>query len=223
MSSYSPLFSDLPASRQDRWDGLAAFVGFWHHIDCPANDDLRTVPPTETRLEIALPPALMEWHTRFGQFIALRPECAHILPMNRLYSDNGALIIRSESVFEGRLEAKWGIPMADIAAEDPPVVSILRSRTYPCAESVSEFAIYCAMYDTISPALNEDRECDNETPFPTDGIQARFPPSFGIITTEMHEGGNWIALVSGTSWHLRRRKPDSMTDEFVRHEVRAKG
>ena len=177
---------------------------------------------TEARLHITLPSALVEWHMRFARFINRWSDRAFTIPMNRLEVQSGRLIIRSESVFNGMLNAKWGIPLTSIESDDPPVESILGERIYPCAERVSQFAIYCGVFDTINAHHTKELESDNETEFPSGGVKMEFPDSFGIIKTEFYEGSNWIALVSGTDWYVRRRL-DNQPDQFIKHELRTKG
>ncbi len=222
MKPYNPLFTHLPAERSERWDRLTEFAMFWHAVDCQAIDTMRPMLQTEARLHVTLPDALVEWHSRFGRFVNLWSDRAFTLPMNRLRIDNNVLILRTEAVFNGKLEAKWGIPVQHLENEDPPVVSILGDRQNACAAAVSEFAIYCALFDTINSRHTADIDCDNDVPFPEAGKRAHFPASFGIIKTEIYEGNNWLALVSGTDWYVRRRTP-SGADEFIKHELRTEG
>jgi hypothetical protein len=214
------LFTKIPAERHECWSRLAAFVAFWHRIDCPLIDDGQTVAQG-ANLDVTIPVAWIEWHSRFGRVINQTCERAFTLPIDKLRVEGGKLIVRSEAVFDGMLEAKWGIPLAQLDADDPPVVSVLGEREHPCAKTLSQFAIYCAVFDTINSHHTKQIDCDNESPFPANGKQMEFPHSFGVIRTEMYEGKNWLALVSGTDWYLRRRNVQTDTDEFVKHEVRA--
>lgn len=177
---------------------------------------------TEARLRIMLPDALVEWHMRFARFINLWSDRAFTTPMNRLVIQDGRLIIRSESVFNGMLVAKWGIPLTSIESDDPPVDSILGSRVYPCAERVSQFAVFCGVFDTINAYHTKTLDCDNEAEFPAGGVRMEFPESFGIIKTVLYESVNWVALVSGADWYLRRRL-ENETDQFIKHELRTQG
>lgn len=222
LNQYAPLFTTIPTDRQVCWDRLAAFARFWHRVDCPPLDYTRTMLETEARLHITLPDALVEWHTRFARFINLWSDRSFTTPMNRLAVEDGRLIIRTESVFNGMLTAKWGIPLTAIESDDPPVDSILGLRVYPCAQRVSQFAIYCGMFDTLNSRHLEAIACDNDAEFPAGGMKMEFPESFGIIKTEFYEGLNWIAMASGTDWYLRRHLADD-TEQFIKHELRTKG
>ena len=222
MNEYSPKFTEIPKDRTVCWERLEAFARFWHGVECPPIDYTRTMLQTETRLHITLPNALVEWHMRFARFINLWSDRAFTIPMNRLEIENGRLIIRSERVFNGFLEAKWGIPLTLIDTDDPPVESILGDRSYRCADRVSQFAIYCGFFDTINSRHVTDIAADNDIEFPEGGVKMEFPDSFGIIKTLCYEGINWIALVSGTDWYVRRRLGDG-TDQYVKHELRTNG
>lgn len=223
MRSYQPLFTELPPTRLERWDRLAEFAAFWHGVDCSAIDYTRPALQTETRLHVTLPRALVEWYERFSRFINLWSDRSFTLPINRIRIEDRTLILRSESIFNGIAEAKWGIPLVDIESDDPNVVCMLGSKHHLCAHSVSEFAIHCAMFDTINKRHAEEIPCENEIPFPAEGKKACFPESFGVIKTEMYEGTNWIALVSGTDWYVRQREPETGTDRFIKHELRTEG
>ena len=220
LDAYKPLFTQLPLTRQERWDRLAEFVAFWHGLDCYVIDGALRTPQFETGLHVALPTALIEWHARFGRFFNLYSLREFTLPIDRLYIDDGLLVVRSELVFEGKLEAKWGVLLNEIEDDDPRVVCRLHRRIHVCANSVSEFAIFCALFDTTTARLFDEIDCDNDFPFPVDGSKSHFPPSFGIIETEVYEGLGWIALVSGRDWYLRRRDRRSAIEHFVKHEVR---
>ena len=223
MLSYEPLFTEISSDRQDRWDCLTKFAEFWHGNDCQPLDDMQLLLQTEARLHVTLPVALIEWQTRFGRFINLWCDGAYTLPINKLRIEDGKLIVRTELVFNGMLEARWGVPLDQIGEADPQVLSILGDKVYPCAETISHFAIYCALYDSINSEFTEEMSCDNDYPFPSDGKKMQFPKSFGIIETEMYEGTNWISMVSGTDWYLRSRNVATNSDEFVKHELRTKG
>lgn len=221
MNTYLPLFTSLPASRQDRWDRLAQFAAFWHGTQCGGLDIAEARQSAEARLGFELPVSLLEWHTKFGRSFRLWSDRAVTLPIELLHMDNGVLILRTEAVFNGMLQAKWGIPVDSLQNDDPEVYSILGDTCYECAKSVSEFAIYCAIYDTVNSRHFEGVECDNDVPFPIDGTRTQFPDSFGIIKAMVHEGPNWIALTSGDDWYLRRRDGQTGEETLVKHEVRS--
>jgi hypothetical protein len=170
-----------------------------------------------------LPDSFFEWFMRFGRSSNSWCERGFNLPINKLCLHAGKLVIRTEVVFGGLMEAKWGIPVENLSLEDPPVVSILRERVYPCADRFSQFAIYCAVFDTVNSHHTKNLPADNEATFPADGKKMEFPESFGVIKTEMYEGGNWLALVSGADWYLRRKEADGQPDRFVKHELRTTG
>ena len=65
-------------------------------------------------------------------------------------------------------------------------------------ETFSHFAICCLAFDTVNSHLLRDREPENDVPFPADGVRMKFPDSFGVIVSEMHQGPNWIAMVSAS-------------------------
>lgn len=220
MKAYRPLFTQHPATRQERWDRLADFAAFWHGADCRSVDLTTARLDAEAKLGVALPAALIEWHARFGQFFNQWSDRACTLPIDRLRIDEGLLVVRTEPVFFGRHEVKWGIPVEDLNSEDPEIYSVLGDRCYECADSVSAFAIYCGLFDTVNSRHFDNVACDNDAPFPLDGFKAKFPDSFGIIKTMMYEGPNWLALTSGPDWYVRRRDIETGEDHFIKHEIR---
>ena len=215
MNSYTPLFTSLPDSADECWILLKRFVDFWHG---PVSDYER--PSTlSTELKVNIPEAYLSWQRLLPKQNEWSDR-AEILGMDRLRIENDRLVVRTESVFNGRLIVKWGIATDLLELPDPPVLSILADREYPCADKVSHFAIFCALFDTVNSHLSRDLPPENDYPFPEDGERAKFPDSFGVIDTEIHEGKNWLALVSGPSWYLRLKSPDG-ADRFIKHAVRS--
>jgi hypothetical protein len=221
-SDYTPLFTTVPTDRQECWNRLEVFIKFWHGVSCPPVDYTRSVLQTEARLHVTLPASFVEWYMRFGRFCNLWCERGFNQPIDELHLHAGKLIIRTERVFNGLLEAKWGIPIEDLQSDDPQVVSILRDRVYPCADHFSQFAVYCTAFDSMNSHHTKSLLPNNDIPFPAGGVKMEFPDSFGVIKSEMYEGRNWLAMVSGTDWYLRRRNSTDEPDEFVKHELRSK-
>ena len=165
-----------------------------------------------------VPDAYQRWQTIFPDHNEWCGRAENV-PLHKLAIENERLIIRRESVFNGMLVAKWGIDSDCLNDSNPPVVCVLGDRVHHCADRVSQFAVFCSLFDTVNSFFTKDAEPDNDHPFPTDGIAAEFPESFGVIKTEFYEGQNWVALASGSDWYLRTRSGD--VDRFVKHEIRS--
>jgi hypothetical protein len=206
---YHPQFTRLPTDREECWSKLAHFVEFWHKVSCDPANVTRDILRCEARLHVTLPEAVIEWHTRFSRFINLWDDIALTLPLDDLNVHQDTLVVRTEPVFKGLMDAHWGIPLEEIESPDPPVVLILQTRMHPCADRVSHFAVISAMYDTVMLARSEQHCVSSPPPFLSDGTKMEFPASFGIIETEMYEGRNWLALASGTDVYFRQRDPRS--------------
>ncbi len=223
MIDYQPQFTRLPADREECWSKLEHFVSFWHKISCSPTDVMREVLKSEARLHVTLPDALIEWHSRFSRYFNFWGDRGLTLPLDLLEIHAGMLVIRTELVFNGLLEAKWGIPLREIESSDPPVILNLRTRMHPCADHVSHFAVISTAYDTVMLSHHEQLSADNQTPFPSDGKKMEFPDSFGIIETAMYEGRNWLGLVSGKTCYLRQRDSKTGQDRFTKHELLNEG
>ncbi|QDU54892.1 DUF4272 domain-containing protein [Aeoliella mucimassa] len=201
---YRPLFTEIPTNRDECWARLARFAAFWHGHDGTPVSCGSLVDEVETRLELNLPAAVVEWHERFGRIEHLWCEADYSLAIDNLRVEEGKLVLRSEPMFGGMVEAKWVIPVAELGPDDPPVFFVLGKRQYPCADRFSQFAIYAAMVDTLSTTFPKEIAEVPGVPHPTDGTKMEFPDSFGVIDTEVFEGENWLALVSGNCYIKRR-------------------
>ena len=210
MNDYHPLFESIPSCRHECWDLLRTFANFWH----PSSNPNQTIVESHDK---TVPTAYQEWQSIFPTMCNWCPRAKN-LTSDEAMIDNETFVIRTEPVFNGMLIAKWGIPTKQLSQDDPPVNCLLGDREHPCAERVSQFAVFCALFDTINSYFTSDISPENDHPFPSNGSLVEFPKSFGVIKTEIYEGPNWLALKSGGDWYLRIR--EGLTDRFVKHEIR---
>jgi hypothetical protein len=116
------LRSALPAAlaaQQDRapaWRFVTGFAAYW---DTPltAADGMRAarVAEHEQRLGLTLPAALREAYVLFGERVDLTGSHDRLLAPEELYVLDGALVFREEN----QACARWGVPLADLAAGSP--------------------------------------------------------------------------------------------------------
>ena len=118
MHEPSPLIS-LPINRSERWTLLGSLIARWH----PAADEPAGFTPDELRVTEAsrgfpIPTALAEWYESSGKRRSVWSRQDEFLPPDKLYLHNDALIF----YVENQGVVRWGIPTADLVADDPPVV-----------------------------------------------------------------------------------------------------
>ncbi len=219
---YQPLFTQLPSQRDECWRQAAKFIEFWHDPlsdrDGASDDECEAA---ELRLGVRLPIALREWHSLAGKRWKRLHQGATAFAVNEFVIGGNALTLRTEKAFMNRLTIPWGIRKEDLANEDPPVWTLWRHiEPSICVNHFSHFTISCLVYDAVRADRFRDVPAMNEVPFPTNGKQMAFPESFGVIKTKIHEGPNWLALVSGSDWYLRIKDPNTGQDALIKHEVR---
>lgn len=215
---YEPLFTSIPVDRHECWSRLQKFIDFWMGVACPRSEDTQAVREVETRLNFTLPAALAEWQTQFRPWIGQCGKGQFMVPADQLRIQDDLLVVRSQAVFNGLLEAVWGTPLTELDSHDPPVVIRLRDREYPCAARFSQFAVFGTVFDALDSNQNSYAETDLASQLPEDAQRMEFPPTFGIIDTAVYEGTNWVALLSSTCY-LRRRIPETSGDEFLKYEL----
>lgn len=140
MPNPSP-FQIIPEGRAERWDRLREFADQWYPPLTPADGDpAEVLDSAESRLAVALPPALREWYGIAGrrqdiwsrQDTFLRPEDLGVEEDHLVFSVENQAVVR------------WGLRVADLSSEDPPV--FVSSMDEPGAwieesDSISLFAI----------------------------------------------------------------------------------
>lgn len=219
---YEPLFTSWSDRRRDNWDRACRFIDFWHQpLDVEDGVTDEEIAATESRLGISLPAAVCEWHIQAGKKINQWCGRAETHLLDELSIEGEALVLRTETLLLGKLVIPWAIRLDEVDQDDPPVWTMWQhSEPKPCVEKYSHFAIDCLVLDTVNAHLFRQQDAENDVPFPEGGVRMDFPDSFGMITTEIHEGENWIALVSGNDWYLRRRDPDNGETRLIKHEIR---
>ena len=216
-----PFFTDIPEQREDRWAALAKFFDYWHGVvDAERGYPGASIALVQTAVNHELPSALREWMTSFGIISAGLCQRARFVPPAEMRDSDGVLILRTESVFNGLTSVSWGVLIADLDRDDPPVVSLMVGNAPKIwADRLSDFIVYCAAFDTCNSWHTKEMDADNDFAFPSNGRRLQFPDHFGIIKTRMYEGDDWIAMVSGTDWYLRMKR-NREPDAFVKHELR---
>ena len=146
-----PLFAALSERRRDRWRLVEEFVEVWHRPLAPGDGypepDLAAV---ERRLGVRLPPALREWYALGGRRADVwsRQDALHSPDELYIRPDADALVFRSEN--QGC--ERWGIRVADLGRDDPPVLEI--GAGLDASPTVSAFACQMAVLEALfAPGL----------------------------------------------------------------------
>ncbi|HEX4608880.1 MAG TPA: TIGR02996 domain-containing protein [Urbifossiella sp.] len=143
---HRPLFATLPERRQDRWRLVEEFIEVWHRPLAPedgySEDDLQAA---EHRLGYPLPAALREWYALAGRRGDVWSLQDHLMPPESLWFDphSDTLIIRSEN----QSCERWGIPVADLSRDDPPVVEV--DAGVPASPTTTAFACLVLLYEVM--------------------------------------------------------------------------
>ncbi len=99
----------------------------------------------ERSLGFSIPAALTEWYCSSGKRRTVWSRQDEFLPPDRVHVQNNALIF----YVENQAVVQWGIPLDQIALDDPPVVveSVDDADQWvPQTDNLSKFAIYMFAY-----------------------------------------------------------------------------
>jgi hypothetical protein len=130
--------------RPDRWRLVDEFIEVWHRPLAPEDGyseaELRAA---EQRLGCELPAALREWYALAGRRADVWSRQDRLLPPDRLRIDpgSGTLIVRSEN--QGC--EHWGIRVADLSRDDPPVWEVRGSEL--ASPTTTAFACLVLLYE----------------------------------------------------------------------------
>jgi hypothetical protein len=138
----------LPLNRRDRWTWLARFLDEWYPPNKTALKGFAEdqLDEAERRIGYQLPNALREFYCLFsncsGQWCV----------QDRMSSPDGLQIEGDLLVFlvESQGVVQWGVPLAAIDSEDPPVfldMCDLGEERHAESKSFSEFAVALALYN----------------------------------------------------------------------------
>ncbi|MAG93985.1 MAG: hypothetical protein CMJ48_09575 [Planctomycetaceae bacterium] len=220
MTDPSPVLN-LPKSRPERWTALRTLIGQWYK---PLSDDdgaRRTdLDEAEHSLGISLPITLREWYTLAGnrhdvwcaQDQLVRPE---------------SLAVRDDVLvfyIENQGVVRWGIPVASLGLDDPPVVveSVDQANHWITENrTLSEFAVQMAVFNIKWSSKNRcwANGVGNSAAF--DLIAANYPHfafpdwywpcgshtkfyGFGDIIIETNHGTDWIWVATRTESSYQR-------------------
>ena len=200
MPEPSPLMS-LPVDRSERWTLLDSLIARWH----PAAAEPSGFTPGELRLMEAsrgfpIPTALAEWYESSGKRRSVWSRQDEFLPADKLYLHNDALIF----YVENQGVVRWGIPTADLVADDPPVVveSVDNADQWiPQATNLSKFAIYMFAY-TLAFAEGDSWVYGYAKPTLAQLIPNRFPafefPDTWWTETRLFGYDDLVVAIDGT-------------------------
>jgi len=146
---HRPLFTVMPERRKDRWRLIDEFIEIWHgplgSEDGYSEEELESA---ERRLGLKLPLALREWYTLAGRRADVWSVQDRVLSPAQLEIDDrtATLIIRSENQWCER----WGIRLADLNQDDPPIVEV--DANLQGSPTTSAFACLVLLYEVMFAA-----------------------------------------------------------------------
>jgi hypothetical protein len=123
LTSVSVVLRGGVQARSQAWDFVRWFADVWMGRPLRAEDGCAEgeLAAAEADLGFELPAALREGYALFGRRDDLTRQQDSLIPLTGLYVDdalNGVLVFRREN----QDCAYWGIPLAEIEQDDPPVV-----------------------------------------------------------------------------------------------------
>ena len=200
MHEPSPLQS-LPAMRRDRWTLLDSLIDRWCTSSAePPGFTLDDVRTAERSLGFSIPSALTEWYCSSGKRRSVWSRQDEFLPPDRLHVQNDALIF----YVENQAVVQWGIPMDQLALDDPSVVveSVDDADQWiPQTDKLSKFAIYMFAY-TLAFADGDYWVYGYAKPPLVDTIVSRFPmldfPTTWWTQTRLFGYDDIIVAIDGT-------------------------
>lgn len=143
MPESSPLLS-LPQTRAERWELLSGFIADWYRPlnlgDGYSDAEMRECA---ARLGTPFPAALCEWYEAAGRRDDIWQKQDTLLSPDKLFCKDGVLHFRVEN--QG--VTSWGVRIADLSQEDPPVVVRDECEEWVVQSSqFSEFVLHLACF-----------------------------------------------------------------------------
>ena len=203
------LVRDLPAALADRpsaWSYIRGFAETWRTPLTVEDGTPETeLAEAEARLGLRLPAAVREAYALFGRCTDLHSNMQHLLLPGALFVDDRkeALVFRTEN--QGA--ASWGILLAELDTEDPPV-RVRPDLADKSAERwegwLGSFSCACIEIVLTEALLADDPLCDSgdhdgrselaRLPFPAyDGAQ----PGSGFYTAPgllLWDADGWLSV-----------------------------
>jgi hypothetical protein len=135
-----PWFTELPSDREVR---LARVRGFLRDWGAPAAGGTSPAlfDAAEAGLGAPLPRALRELYAELGPSAPCLSGQDWWLPVDRLRREGDALLVRVEN----QSCERWGVRLADMTLDDPPVVELDSGET--AEDTLSGFAIKVLLYE----------------------------------------------------------------------------
>ena len=137
MDTSSP-FATIPSTREGRWQLIRDVIADWFPPLSSDDGYPNPIGPVE------LPAALCEWYQLCGKRSDIWSAQDHFSPPSELQIQNDYLTI----IVENQSCAFWGIPIAEIDNDDPPVFVDKSSDSWSLEnETTTEFALQMLAYN----------------------------------------------------------------------------
>jgi uncharacterized protein (TIGR02996 family) len=120
---HTPLFTELPARRLERWRLVEQFIENWFTPLEPKDGYSEVeIAAAEQRLGFRLPGALREWYALAGSRSNVWSNFNYPTPLSELaLHPSEGLVIR----YECQNCERWAIPQESLTRDDPPVVEVI--------------------------------------------------------------------------------------------------
>lgn len=224
MTDSFDLVRDLPAALRDRtaaWAYIRDFAATWRTPLSPADGTPEAeLAAVETNLGLRLPAAVREAYALFGRRADLHSAMHTLLSPDAFYVDDRkeALVFREEN--QGA--ASWGVLLADIGAEDPPVrirPDLADREAEHWEPWLDAFSVSCVEI-VLSEALQADEPvCDHGDFEDFEELERRFTRLPFPAYPEGEEGetfyaGPGLLLCDAGGWLSVRARDEETLDRF---------
>lgn len=150
-------FCGVAGDRQRGWDFVRALAAaFGRPLAEGDGVDADEIRQAESRIGAALPAALSEAYGLFGRRTDLTASQDRLLAPSQLQvDDDRVLVLRVENQYC----ASWGVPLGDVAADDPPALLNIGDGWEPYADRLSLALVEMVMSEAMFSA--RDGRSDN--------------------------------------------------------------
>ena len=133
----------ISMARADRWHLLSELIEQWHGPSAETQGySSDEISACEKRLGVTLPAAVKEWYALAGRRSDIWSQQDRLLSLDQIEMQNGVLVF----YVENQAVTFWGMPLGELANDDPPVVTRDNGDWLEGCNAVSLFALQMFVY-----------------------------------------------------------------------------